>query len=371
MAEITPILMPKWGLSMREGKLAAWHVAEGATIAPGDEIMDVETDKIANVVEAADGGLLRRRVAVEDETYPVRALLGVMAPASVSDAEIDAYIAAYEAPATADEDEETGPRHHHADLPAGRIRYAERPGPDGADGVPVVLIHGFGGDLDNWLFNIDALAATAPVYALDLPGHGQSVKTARPADLALLVDTVLAFLDHIGADKAHLAGHSMGGLVAGAIAAGQPGRVASVTLICAAGLGPEINAAYIDGFVKAAGRKDLKPVLADLFNDQALVSRAMVEDLLKYKRLDGVQEFLTALAGNLFPAGRQAERLTGALSASGMPVQVIWGEADRIIPAAHAHALAGARVSVLPGAGHMVQMEQSAEVNRLIRDFIA
>ena len=55
--QITAILMPKWGLSMKEGTLAAWHVEEGAEIAPGDEIMDVETDKIANVVEAtADAG---------------------------------------------------------------------------------------------------------------------------------------------------------------------------------------------------------------------------------------------------------------------------------------------------------------------------
>lgn len=54
--QIIPILMPKWGLSMRVGTLAAWHVEEGTDISPSDEIMDVETDKIANVVEAADGG---------------------------------------------------------------------------------------------------------------------------------------------------------------------------------------------------------------------------------------------------------------------------------------------------------------------------
>ncbi|MTH34412.1 acetoin dehydrogenase dihydrolipoyllysine-residue acetyltransferase subunit [Paracoccus limosus] len=367
MSEITPILMPKWGLSMREGKLAAWHVDEGATIAAGDEIMDVETDKIANVVEAADAGLLRRRVGVEGEMYPVRALLGVMAPESVSDAEIDAYVAAYETPSAGGDEDEAGPAYQFADLPAGRIRYAERPG----EGVPLLLIHGFGGDLDNWLFNIDALAEGASVYALDLPGHGQSVKSARPAGLDLMVDTVLAFLDHIGADKAHLAGHSMGGLVAGAVAVKAPERVASVTLICSAGLGEEINAGYIDGFVAATGRKDLKPVLLHLFKDQGLVSRSMVEDLLKFKRLDGVQEFLTELAGNLFRDGRQARQIAQALAASGVPTQVIWGEADAIIPPAHAGALSGAKVSVIPNAGHMVQMEQAAEVNRLIRDFIA
>ena len=99
---ITPLLMPKWGLSMKEGTLSAWHVEEGQTIEPGQEIMDVETDKIANVVEAADGGLLRRRVGEVGQVYPVKALLGVLAPAQVSDAEIDAYVAAFEVPSGGD-----------------------------------------------------------------------------------------------------------------------------------------------------------------------------------------------------------------------------------------------------------------------------
>ena len=56
---------------------------------------------------------------------------------------------------------------------AGNLRYAKRG--DGAE--TVILVHGFGGDLDGWLFNIDALGEKATVYALDLPGHGQSTKT--------------------------------------------------------------------------------------------------------------------------------------------------------------------------------------------------
>ena len=88
--------MPKWGLSMKEGTLSAWHVEEGQVIKPGQEIMDVETDKIANSVEAADGGLLRRRVGEVGQVYPVKALLGVLAPEEVSDAEIDAFVASFE-----------------------------------------------------------------------------------------------------------------------------------------------------------------------------------------------------------------------------------------------------------------------------------
>src|ERR1043165_7922357 len=98
---ITPLVMPKWGLAMKEGTLSAWHVEEGQTIAPGQEIMDVETDKIANAVEAADGGLLRRRVGRIGQIYPVKSLLGVMAPGDVPESEIDAFVADFKVPVSA------------------------------------------------------------------------------------------------------------------------------------------------------------------------------------------------------------------------------------------------------------------------------
>jgi pyruvate dehydrogenase E2 component (dihydrolipoamide acetyltransferase) len=361
-AEITPILMPKWGLSMSEGTLAAWHVEEGTEISPGDEIMDVETDKIANIVEAADGGLLRRRVGAEGEIYPVRALLGVLAPAEVSDADVEAYIEGFEMPEIEDE-EETGPTYEFADLPVGKIRYAERPG----DGTPVILIHGFGGDLDNWLFNIDALAENAPVYALDLPGHGQSVKTVENPTLDTLVQTVVDFMDHLNVDKAHLVGHSMGGLVSGQTAIAHSDRVASLSLICSAGLGPDINGDYINGFVSAASRKELKPKLLHLFADKSLVNRSLVDDLLKFKRIDGVQTFLEDLSAALFENGAQAVQIASQIAALDIPKLVIWGADDEVIPVSHSGAVDGADVTVVDGAGHMVQMENASRVNELIK----
>lgn len=366
---ITPILMPKWGLAMQEGRLNAWHVAEGAQIAPGDEIMDVETDKIANVVEAADGGLLRRRVADEGEVYPVQALLGVMAPEEVGDAELDAYIAAYEVPKDAGGGEDAGPAYLFAELDVGRVRYAARgtgTGDDGKD-TPVILVHGFGGDLDNWLFTIDALAEVAPVYAPDLPGHGQSVKAVAEPDLDLLSQCVIGLMDHLSVTRAHLVGHSMGGAVCAMAAAAHPDRVASLALIGSAGLGTDINGAYIDGFVGAADRRSLKPVLTQLFRDESLVSRAMVADLLKYKRLDGVQEFLSALAGKIFADGRQQVQIVDQLRKADVPTLIIWGADDAVIPASHANGAEGATVHVLPDAGHMVQMEQAARVNELLK----
>ena len=68
---IRPICMPKWGLSMKEGKVAGWLVGEGDALAPGDEIVDIETEKISSAVEAPDAGVLRRHVAQEGDVLPV------------------------------------------------------------------------------------------------------------------------------------------------------------------------------------------------------------------------------------------------------------------------------------------------------------
>ncbi len=364
--QITPIVMPKWGLSMQEGRLTAWHVKEGDVIEPGQEIMDVETDKIANVVEAADGGLLRRCVAHEDTVYPVRALLGVLAPDTVSDNEIDAYVAAFEVPEIEEDEEDQAPAYLFVDTPFGRLRYAER----GADGEAFVLVHGFGGDLDNWLFNIDDIASSGRVFAVDLPGHGQSEKKAE-GGVDGLVDALDAFMDAADVDSAHLVGHSMGGAICAMLALKKPERAKSLTLVDSAGLGEEINDAYIDGFISAETRRELKPVVGDLFADKDLVSRQLIDDLLKFKRLDGVDEALRSIAASIFDGGRQVKDLVGDIESADMPVLVIWGADDAIIPASHANAVPRARVEVLEGVGHMPQMEAAGKVNGLIRAFVS
>ena len=100
----------------------------------------------------------------------------------------------------------------------------------------------------------------------------------------------------------------MGGGVAAQMAVDAPARVLSVALISPAGLGDGVNNAYTEGFVNAQSRRDLKPVVELLFADPGLVSRQMLDDLLKYKRLDGVSDALGALGGSLFAGGRQGEQ---------------------------------------------------------------
>lgn len=365
-SRIVPIVMPKWGLSMKEGKVTGWLLEDGSKINPGDAILEVETDKIAGAVEAHEAGVLRRRVGQPDTVYPVKTLLGVIADPAVPDSEIDAFVAGYVTPAADEGEEEQGPKYEFAETPAGNLRYAKR----GSGEETVVLIHGFGGDLDNWLFNIDALGEKATVYALDLPGHGQSSKKLDRPGLSTMTEALNAFMDKLAVGKAHLVGHSMGGAIALQMAADHPEKVKSLTLICSAGLGPEIGS-YVDQYVAAQGRKDLKPVLEQLFADKSLVSRQLVDDVLKYKRLDGVDGVLRSLSQALFSGGTQQDRPAASLAGKLPPTLVIWGKEDLVIPASHAANLPGAKVQVIEGAGHMVFMEKASDVNNLIKAHIA
>ncbi len=366
---IKPIVMPKWGLAMQEGMVARWLVEEGAEIRAGDEILDIETSKIANVYESPVSGRLRRRVVGEGETVPVGALLGVVADSSVSDADLDTYVAKFqeEFAAHAAEAAEAVPEPETIEAGGRRIRHLAM---GEGEGPPVIFIHGFGGDLANWQFNQEALAETRQTYALDLPGHGGSIKEVGAGDVPALARAVLDFMDAKGIEQAHLVGHSIGGAIALWLALEQPERVASATLICPAGLGPDINMDYIEGFMAAKRRKQLQPVLEMLVADASMVSREMIEDVLKMKRLDGVQEALNRIIGAVFPGGRQALQLKDRIGQAKVPIQIIWGEQDRIVPAAHAEGLPDNVPVHRLDAGHMVHLERAAEVNERLKAFL-
>ncbi len=263
------------------------------------------------------------------------------------------------------------PEYQFTEVGGLRVRYADR----GFGDSVVLLLHGFGGDLGNWMFNLDSLAEKHRVLALDLPGHGESVKTNVDPSLSGMATFVSKFLDVLSVSSVHVVGHSMGGAIAMQLASDSPETVKSLGLICSAGLGPDINSDYLRGFVEAQTHQELKLVLQQLFADESLVNLQLVNDILNYKRIDGVEATLNALSETLISAGEQTF-LTDNIVASGIPVLVIWGKQDRIIPVSHAQNYSAAggscvEVEIFDSAGHMVQMEKAHDVNRSLLNFLA
>ena len=129
---------------------------------------------------------------------------------------------------------------------------------------------------------------------------------------------------------------------------------------------------YIDGFIGASRRKKLEPVLQMLVANPDLVTGEMIEDVLKYKRLDGVDAALRTLRDAIFPGGKQGLVLKDRLAEAQVPIQVLWGRQDRVVPASHGQDLpARVQVTVFEDAGHLAHMEKAGEVNAAIEALLA
>ena len=229
--------MPKWGLSMTTGKIVEWFVAEGDILTKGDDVVDIDTDKIAGTLESPVAGPVRRLVAEVGDELPIGAVLVVVAPEEVPDSEIDAVVAeAKEAAASGALDVPDEPQPQLVEIGGRTISYftlaAEEPAGD-----PVVLVHGFGGDKNSWLFVQQPLAEDArgaragPARARRIGQGGRRRVAGRRWPTPSL-----GFLDALGIERAHLVGHSLGRRVVAAAGAGcTPGRVASLTLLAPAG----------------------------------------------------------------------------------------------------------------------------------------
>ena len=355
--EIQEIVMPKWGLAMQEGMVAAWSVAEGADITKGQEICDIETSKIANVFESPVTGKLRKFVTNEGETVPVGYLLAVVADESVSDADIDAHIANFKDNFVVEDTGDSSPNPETVETEIGRIRYL--PAGDG-DGTPIIFVHGFGGDYLSWMMVQSELSQDRKSYAIDLPGHGGSTKDVGHGNVGSLTNAVCAFMAAMNIAKAHFVGHSLGGAICLDMARNHPELMESATLIAPAGLGPEINMDYIDGFIREKRAKKLRPYLEMLVHDPSLISAEMVEEVIKFKRLDGAVQALNTIAQACFEGGHQTLEMTERLQRITVPMHIIWGKQDKILPVTHSEGLPeNVKVTLLDDCGHLPQMEQS------------
>lgn len=236
---------------------------------------------------------------------------------------------------------------------------------------PLVLVHGFGGHLGAWVFNLPVLAAGGrTVAALDLPGHGRSSRELASGALEELSATLLAYLDVLEFARVDLVGHSMGAAVCLDAALRAPERVRSLTLLSPAGLGSAPDVGWARRLATSLDPEELGHLLRESVGDPGLITPEIVEDVLRYKRIEGTIEAQVRILDGVFRDGDVDSGLRRATDS--IPTLVIWGDRDIVIPAVDAKALqrAGLEYHLLPACGHQLMIEAAPDVNRLIDRFV-
>ncbi len=233
----------------------------------------------------------------------------------------------------------------------------------GGDGSPLLLLHHSTGN-PGWLPFYDELARTFTVIVPDLPGYGQSERPewARdPRDIAVLAGRLL---DKLGIDRVILIGLGLGGFIAAELATMEPRRITSLVLIGAAGLQPR------DGEILDQMLVDYVDYVKAGFRDEEHYNQALGEDArATYKELwDFSREMTARISWKPYMFSR---RLRPLLAEVNVPALVIWGGEDKIVPLVcgeqYTEALPQARLEVLAGAGHLVELEEPERVAELIR----
>jgi pimeloyl-ACP methyl ester carboxylesterase len=241
----------------------------------------------------------------------------------------------------------------------------------GSDGQPVVVfIHGFGADRLSWLANAPSLAGSFKVWGADLPGHGDA-EPAAETSLETFADAVLAGITARISGKVHLVGHSLGGAIALRLVERAPDRVQSVVLIAPVGLGKGIARDFTTGFARIEGPDDALALLQRLVARPRLINKPMALHVLAHLDRPGRRQALSDLADSLPVIEQAAQDAIAAVRQSDLPRMVIWGADDAINPLDPERlASFGGEQHVLPGTGHLPQIEEIKRVNGWIQDFL-
>jgi pimeloyl-ACP methyl ester carboxylesterase len=244
-------------------------------------------------------------------------------------------------------------------------------------GPLVVFLHGIGGNRTNWARQLEALGGRYCAVAWDARGYGES-DDPPPGGLKFgdFADDLARLMDHLGAEKAHLVGLSMGGMIVQDFCGRYPGRAATLTLVdTSVGLGAagdEVRRDFLERRLAPLEAGGLRP--ADL-------APTLIETLVARSAPAAVREELSASLAALRPQPyKQALRaivttdFREVLPTISVPTLVVVGEEDRLTPVSAADYLAtniaGAEKAVIAGAGHLANIEKPEAFNAALGSFL-
>jgi pyruvate dehydrogenase E2 component (dihydrolipoamide acetyltransferase) len=239
---------------------------------------------------------------------------------------------------------------------------------DGDGATPIIFLHGFGSCHGLWRPITDALTPEHCTIAYDLPGHGASLgwPDAGPAKIA--VRAISADLDARSIGKFHLVGHSFGGAVATLLASAKPQSVASLTVLAPGGYGPEINGALLRRYGAAVEAHEIRNCLEAMSGPSSAVPDHAVQVLAKMRPRPGQTEMLIRIAAEISRDDRQGVISHETLAALAMPVSVMWGTADPLLPYSQTEGLPQQfSLQAAEGFGHMLPEEAPGLVVDVIR----
>ncbi|MBB3772781.1 pyruvate dehydrogenase E2 component (dihydrolipoamide acetyltransferase) [Angulomicrobium tetraedrale] len=422
------VIFPKVSLEMASGSVSRWHVREGDTVVQGQVLFEIDNDKAAVEVESPGSGIIRHLVGSDVEVEVGAEVARILAPdEAVADAAPAAMPVVQSAvPATAEQKvaaargtsrrampnptplarrlareygvsieglKGTGPRSRvqKKDVLAGlaqpataRAAASVAEGPFApavagsqllnavwlrrGDGLPVVLLHGFSGDLNNWRGLFAGGRSAFPALALDLPAHGQSPRGV-PDDLDDMAELVEATLAAQNIGPMILAGHSLGGALAARVARRAQADIRGLCLFAPAGLGPQINAPFTEGVVRARSAESVRPWLELLVHDPATISDAFVRAVVQQRKDEDLTAAIAGFANRFFPDGTQSFSVAADLAKLPQIVRVVFGRQDRVLPFASTRGLPdNVALHAFDACGHMPHLEKPELALRILSE---
>lgn len=246
----------------------------------------------------------------------------------------------------------------------------------GGAGIPLVFLHGLGGSQSTWQVVLGDLVETHRVAAIDLPGHGASDKAAA-ADYSIagMARAIANAIEKLKITRPILIGHSLGGAVALRIAADSAATLSGVVAMDTAGLSDGISPALSSLMEGQPGPETARGLLALFYEDQKLVVERGVQEMAQTQLAEGAWAAQQAAARAAFADGSQLAAARIDPASVHVPIQLIWGERDRVLSVQDAIAaltsFPDASLAIVSGVGHVPQVENASRSAQLIARFAA
>ncbi|MGN7961569.1 acetoin dehydrogenase dihydrolipoyllysine-residue acetyltransferase subunit [Brucella sp. 22210] len=424
----TDILYPKVSLETNSGTISRWHVKDGDLVRQGQLLFEIDNDKTVVEVDAPHDGTLKiLRASTSDEidvgqsvaslfledetissipaipaseptaglspeskmnsgnpasdirshtTQTSRAIATPLAKRLAGNAGIDlsqingsgpsGRIQKKDIIAAIETQQTVGNRSYETSDTALNAVWLRK-----GEGTPIVLLHGFASDHNNWRGLFAGTQWQQPLLAIDLPSHGASSLDVVE-NLDAIAERVEATIRQLNLSQTIVVGHSFGAAVSTRLAVRGNIDIRALGLFSPAGLGPEINSGFVENFIKAKSKESVKPWLHELVHAKDVISDAFIDAVVHQRQNQSLSDAMGAFAKQFFADGTQTISIANDLASLEIPVRVVFGKQDRILPFKHSRNLPdNVALHAFDACGHMPHLEKRALSLRILQELVS